>query len=135
MELLSELIRTALNTIYPESEEEMKKFFMDRALLKRIYEKNPKCFLLLKKYGTHDPLLLPVCNRNAIHDKKFIRMSYRILQKLKEKIPFDQDELESVELKLSKLLLKYDKAIPKPESYAAKKAKVTREINKLFNNR
>lgn len=132
MTLLTELINSVLDQIYSEEDEDFKKYYLDTEYHKRIYNQNPKCYITLKMYGNNDPLLLPICNRYALHDKKVLLTTYRLLQRLKAKLPFDQDELEYIELKLSRLLIKYSKPNPKSSSYAATKAKVTRQINDIF---
>ena len=97
----------------------------------RLYGKHPECFLSLKRMG-REPFFLPICNRKAIVDPKAIKISLGVIEKLMSKENSgDVNELQSVFDKLQRMHKQYSAEIPKPPKAAARKAMVTKLMNKM----
>jgi len=133
IEQLEELIRTASAHIPHQAlpTEDDIGALIKKDLRDRLYSKHPECFVSLKRMG-REPFFLPICNRKAIVDPQAIKISMGVVEKMMSKEHSgDPNELQSVFDKLSKLQKRYDHDIPKPPKAAARKAMVTKLMNKM----
>ena len=128
IEQLEELIRTASAHI-PHDDDIgalLKKDVRDR-----MKGKHPECFISLKRLG-REPFFLPICNRKAIVDPKAIKISIGVVKKMMDgQDSGDSNELLSVFDKLTRLQTRYDKDVPTPPKASARKAMVTKLMNKM----
>lgn len=99
---------------------------------KRLFEKNPKCFLMMKQMGREVPFF-PICNRTGSIDPSIIKLSIKLANRLSGNDIVDQDHLVMILQKLNNLNNKYSKEITRPSDIAAKKANITKFIKKLKN--
>lgn len=130
---LEELIRTASQHLAggEEIEEDDIGALIKKDVRDRLYGKHPECFLSLKRMG-REPFFLPICNRKAIVDPKAIKISMAVVQKMMaNKSSGDVNELQLVFDKLQRLQTRYGADIPKPPKAAARKAIVTKLMNKM----
>ena len=128
IENLEELIRTASAHIPHEDDigALIKKDVRDR-----LYSKNPECFICLKRMG-REPFYLPICNRKAIVDPKAINISIGVVKKLMgNQSSGDPNELSSILDKLTRMKKRYEGEVPKPPKASARKAMVTKLMNKM----
>lgn len=128
---LSELIRQAYDLIH--SEEDIDHVFK-KDIKQRLYGKHPKCFLKLMPIGQDiEPYLLPICNRAGIGDKRVIKASCMIVQKLmsQENPMFDINSLQGVLNQLQHKETTLSQRIPKPSDMAARKGHVSRMFNNI----
>jgi hypothetical protein len=122
---LSELLRTAYKLISPITyHDDLKR--LSPEFVKSDAEKNPGCYLKLGQGSEHT--LFPICNRYGYKDAKMIEFSLKLAKRMAEKQP--DGHLPGVVIKLTKLLNKYNKAIPNTVSQAALKTKSTKTFNK-----
>ncbi len=132
-ELLEELIKKIDEVMdNPINYEYQLKWLMSQDNRKRLLETNPKCFLMFKNMGRQLPFF-PICNRMGSVDPTIIKLSIKLANKLAGNDAVDQDSLTMVLQKLNSLDNKYSKEIPKPSDMAAKKANVTKFVNRLKN--
>jgi hypothetical protein len=133
IEKLEELIRTASKHLPSEAEytEDDIGALIKKDVRDRLYGKHPECFVSLKRMG-REPFFLPICNRKAIVDPKAIKISMSVVQRMMaSKGSGDVNELQSVFDKLQKMANRYGADIPKPPKAAARKAVVTKLMNKM----
>ena len=133
IEKLEELIRTASQHLASgdEIEEDDIGSLIKKDVRDRLYGKHPECFLSLKRMG-REPFFLPICNRKAIVDPRAIKISMGVVQKMMSKENSgDPNELQSVFDKLQRMQKTYGANIPKPPKAAARKAMVTKLMNKM----
>jgi hypothetical protein len=133
IEKLEELIRTASQHIQsePEYSEDDIGALIKKDVRDRLLGKHPECFVSLKRMG-REPFFLPICNRKAIVDPRSIKISMGVIQKMMAgKSSGDVNELQSVFDKLQKMAKRYGAEIPKPPKAAARKAVVTKLMNKM----
>jgi len=99
-----------------------------------LFEKNPKCFLKLKRMGSsglYDIPFFPICNRAGMIDPQMIALSLKMVDRLAGNDRIDQNALIVTATKLKALQKKYSKEIPRPVEAASKKAQVTKFINNV----
>jgi hypothetical protein len=130
--VLEELLRQAYNLIHDEGDD--LSYLTKKDMRDRLYGKYPKCFLKLTPIGrdTSD-YMLPMCNRGGIEDPKVVGISMKVIQRMLDGNigNFVNNELQKV---LNSLQHKHNvlsKTVPKPATTAAKKAQVTRMLNKI----
>ena len=122
---LSELLRTAYKLISPITyHDDLKR--LSPEFVKSDAEKNPGCYLKLGQGADHT--LFPICNRYGYKDVKMIKFSLKLAKRMAEKQP--SDHTAGTVIKLTKLLNKYNKAIPKTKSQAFLKGQSTKTFNK-----
>lgn len=133
IEKLEELIRTASqhipggDEINPDDIGELVK----KDVRDRLYGKNPNCFVSLKRMG-REPFFLPICNRKAIVDPAAIKISMGVVEKMMSKEHSgDANELQTVLDKLTRLKQRYSSQTSSPPKAAARKAMVTKLMNKM----
>jgi len=132
-ELLEELIKKIDEVMSnPISYDYQLKWLMSQDNRKKLFETNPKCFLMFKNMGRQLPFF-PICNRSGSIDSKIIKLSIKLANKLAGNDAVDQDSLTVILQKLNNLNNKFEKEIPKPSDMAAKKANVTKFIRRLKN--
>jgi len=129
--VLEELLRTAHRLISPTTyHDDLKRLTPD--FLKKDAVKTPGCYLAIGNGAEHT--IFPICNRQGFKDPKMIQFSLKLAKRMAEKQP--DHNLSGTVVKLTKLLTKYDKAIPNTKSQAVLKGKATRTFNRkmLLNN-
>jgi hypothetical protein len=132
-QLLEELIKKIDEVMSnPINYEYQLKWLMSQDNRKKLFEKNPKCFLMMKQMGREVPFF-PICNRMGSVDPAIIKLSMKMVNKLMGNDVVDQDHLVVILQKLNSLNNKFEKEIPKPSDMAAKKANVTKFIKRLKN--
>ncbi len=132
-ELLEELIKKIDEVMSnPINYEYQLKWLLLQDNRKKLFEANPKCFLLLKNMGRQLPFF-PICNRTGSIDPAIIKLSIKLANRLAGNDTVDQNSLTVVLQKLNNLNKKFQKEIPKPSDMAAKKANITKFIRKLKN--
>lgn len=130
-QLLEELIKKIDEVMSnPINYEYQLKWLMSQDNRKKLFETNPKCFLMFKNMGRQLPFF-PICNRMGSVDPMIIKLSIKLANRLVGNDAVDQDSLTMVLQKLNNLDNKYSKEIPKPSDTAAKKANMTKFIRKL----
>ena len=123
--VLSELIRTASALISPITyHDDVERLTPD--FLRRDAVKTPGCYLAIGNGAEHT--IFPICNRYGYKDAKMIQFSLKLAKRMAEKQP--DHNLSGTIVKLTKLLTKYDKAIPNTKSQAVLKGKSTKMFNK-----
>lgn len=128
-EYIEELIRKVTSIVSPGLYDETLNVIMNKETRKRLYDDHPKCFIPMT-YGDKNPLLLPICNRQGLEDLKMIRFSMKLMDRMKKHFnDIDQDNIDSIIIKLKRLESKFLKEIPKSTRMAALKAKSTININ------
>jgi len=130
IQFLEELVRKAYELISPIPFDYDLKWMMKQDHRNALFEKNPKCFLMLKRMGRQIPFF-PVCNRAGITDPRMIDISIKMIDKLAGNDQIDQDHLIVIAQKLQALKSKYSKELPKTTEMASKKAQVTKFLNKV----
>lgn len=130
IQLLEELVRKAYSLISPIPFSYDLNWLMKQDNRNALFEKNPKCFLKIKHMGREIPFL-PCCNRAGITDPKMIDISIKMIDKLAGNNQVDQDALIVTAQRLKALKSKYSKEIPKTNEAGAKKAQVTKFLNKV----
>jgi len=75
-------------------------WLLDRDLKKALFEKDPSCFITLSGYGRSLPLIMPICNRECIKDKKVVEFSLQIAKRLAGNINIDPVSLKTATAKL-----------------------------------
>lgn len=131
IQYLSELIRRANELINPE---ESTAYLQKKDLRDRLYGEKPKCFLKLQPIGRDiGPYLLPLCNRAGFEDPKVIAIAIKMVQRImsEKSDMFDPNDIQKVLNQLNHRNSVLSKAVPKPMTMAAKKAKVTRMFNNI----
>jgi hypothetical protein len=129
--ILEELLRQAYNLIHNEDDFS---YLYDKDMRDRLYGKYPKCFLQILPIGRDvSDYFLPICNRGGIEDPKVVDISLKVVKRMIDNNvgKFDSNELQKV---LNSLQHKYNvlsKTVPKPATTAAKKAQVTRALQKI----
>jgi hypothetical protein len=133
IEKLEELIRTASAHI-PHNDDVTEDdigTLVKKDVRDRLYGKHPECFVSLKRLG-REPFFLPICNRKAIVDPRAIKISMNVIERMMaNKSSGDVNELQAVFDKLSRMQKRYGTDIPKPPKAAARKAIVTKLLNKM----
>jgi len=130
IQLIEELVRKAYQLISPIPYSYSLKWLMKQDERNALFEKNPKCFLLLKYMGRDIPMF-PVCNRSGMIDPQMIALSLKMVDRLSANDRVDQDSLVVTATKLKALQKKYSKEIPKPADMAGRKAQVTKFLNNV----
>jgi len=134
IQLVEELVRKAYSLISPIPYEYDLKWLMKQDERNALFEKNPKCFLRLRRMGSsglYDIPFFPICNRSGIIDPQMIALSLKMVDKLAGNDRIDQDALIITATKLRALQKKFSKEIPKPVEAATRKAQVTKFINNV----
>ncbi len=132
VKVLHELIRKAYDLIAPFSYHDDLKLMMHKQMRQTSLEKFPKCWILLKnKIGREIPF--PICNRIGLEDPNIIDFSLKLAEKFKDKPEVDQDHLCKCIKRLMALKSKFSKDIPRPAPEAARKGKVTKNMNQVSN--
>lgn len=128
---ITELIRKVNSLIAPITVHNDFKWLMDKKNNDKFRELHPKCVLPINMGRTI--IYAPVCNRLGAEDPEMIRIAHKFVCKLSghEKMHALRGEMHIVQLKLEKLMRKFDKDIPKPTDMAAKKAGSTIALNKI----
>lgn len=130
---LDELLQTVNHIVTPFSFRDELESVMDPETRKRLYEKNPRCFLPIRM-GNKDIPFLPICNRNGATDKDMIAFSMKLANKLLGRENVDRGMLEITLKKLNRLNTTYSKEIPTPANMAAQKALATKAMILLKQN-
>lgn len=130
IQLLEELVRKAYELISPIPFDYDLKWLMKQDHRNALFERNPKCFLMLKRMGRDVPFF-PVCNRAGAMCPKMIDISLKMIDKLSGNDQIDQNALVVTAQRLQALKSKFSKEIPKTNEMAAKKAQVTKFLNKV----
>lgn len=131
-EVLEELLRKAYELIHDEKDDYS--YLADKDMRERLYGKHPKCFLKLLPIGrSTQEYILPICNRAGIEDPKVVGISLQVVKRMIDgnKGSFDTNELQNVMNRLQHKHSVLSKTVPKPATTAAKKAQVTRMLNKI----
>ena len=131
IENLSELIRRANELINPE---DSLSYLTNKDVRDRLYGEKPKCFLKLLPIGRDtSPYLIPLCNRNGMHDPKVVAMAIKMVHKLmaEKSDMFDTNDIQKVLNQLNHHNSVLSKTVPKPMSTGAQKAKVTRMFKNM----
>lgn len=132
-QLLEELIKKIDEVMSnPINYEYQLKWLMSQDNRKKLFETNPKCFLMMKQMGRDVPFF-PICNRMGAVDPTIIKLSIKMVNKMMGNDAVDQDHLVIILQKLNGLSNKYSKEVPKPSDMASKKANVTKFIKRLKN--
>jgi len=134
LQLLEELVRKVYSLINPIPFSYDLQWLMRQDEKNALFEKNPKCFLRLRRMGSsglYDIPFFPVCNRSGMIDPQMIALSLKMVDKLAGNDRIDQDALIVTATKLKALQSKYSKEIPKPTEMASKKSAVTKFINSV----
>ncbi|MCF7927037.1 MAG: hypothetical protein K9L74_05630 [Candidatus Izimaplasma sp.] len=105
-------------------------WFTSPDIKKRMYETNPECFVSITVPG-YNPALLPICNRSAIQDPEIISTSMKVVKQIYKMGKCDQQTKDVLLAKLQKLHSRLDKENPNPYRSSAKKARLTRFMNKM----
>lgn len=134
IQLLEELVRKAYQLISPIPFSYDLEWLMKQNNRNALFEKNPGCFLKLRRMGREIPFF-PICNRNGMIDPQLIDLSLKLVDKLSGNDIFDQNHLLIIASKLRSLRKKYSNEIPKPTEVASKKSLVTRFINNVAKTR
>ena len=133
-QLIEELVRRAYSLISPIPYSYDLQWLMKQNEKNALFEKNPKCFLRLRRMGSsglYDIPFFPVCNRSGMIDPQMIALSLKLVDRLAGNDRIDQDALIITATKLKALQKKYSKEIPKPTEMASKKANTTKFINSV----
>ena len=91
----------------PEEDERLK-WLMDKDYRNGVFEKEPKCILVIRTIGGSDLPLVPVCNRMAAYDEKIIQLGLRLAKEFKSNENVDQDHLDSIIGSLKRSILLKD---------------------------
>lgn len=130
-QLLEELIKKIDEVMdNPINYEYQLKWLMSQCNRKKLFETNPKCFLMMKQMGRDVPFF-PICNRMGAVDPAIIKLSIKMVNKMMGNDAVDQEHLVTILQKLNGLSNKYSKDIPKPSDTAAKKANVTKFLKRV----
>lgn len=130
LENLDELIRKADSLISPLTVDQRLSWLLNKDFRTKHFEQHPKCYIMMKRGGRDLPFF-PICNRMGSEDPEVIKMSKAMANRLRGKEDIDQDELDTIIVKLSNIEKKFNKDIPKPQDMATKKAFVSRYIKKI----
>lgn len=130
IQLLEELVRRAYELISPIPFDYELKWLMKQDHRNALFEKNPKCFLKLKHMGREIPFF-PCCNRAGITDPQMIDISIKMIDKLSGNDQVDQDALVVTAQRLKALKSKFSKELPKTNEAGAKKAQITKFLNRV----
>jgi len=136
IQLLEELVRKAYELISPIPFDYELKWLMKQDHRNALFEKNPKCFLKLKRMGRSDLYevpFFPVCNRAGMIDPQMIDLSLKMVDQVAGNDRVDQDSLVVVAQKLKALKSKFSKELPRTNEMGAKKAQVTKFLNRVKN--
>ena len=128
---LSELIRKANDLINPE---DTLAYLQRKDMRDRLYGDKPKCFLKLLPIGRDtSPYLIPLCNRAGFEDPKVIAVALKMVHRLMAQKAdlFDPNDMQKILNQLNHRNSVLSKAVPKPMSMGAKKAKVTRMFKNI----
>lgn len=131
--VLDELLQSVNSIVTPVSFRDELLAVMEPNTRKRLYEKNPRCFLPVRM-GNKDVPFLPICNRNGGTDKEMIAFSMKLANRLLGREDVDRGMLEITMKKLNRLNSTYAKNIPTPAGPAAQKALVTKAMITLKKN-
>lgn len=124
--ILEELLRQTYDLISPMSHHEDLKELTPQFMEKDIVDR-PECYIALKT-GPKSTLF-PVCNRIGMKAPKMIQFSLKMAQKLNNVPSIDQVALKAVIVKLSSMMTKYSKPVPRPWRAASRKGISTRAFN------
>ncbi len=125
-EVLEELLRRTYDLISPMTHHDDLKELSPQIMDDQFKEK-PECFVRMGTGPKHT--LFPVCNRIGIKSPHMIQFSLKLAMKLNDVGDVDKKHLGAVITKLSSMMSKYSRPIPKPWRAAARKGISTRKFN------
>lgn len=130
LEKLDELIRKVDKMLLPDEMRYDANWFMNMDIRRKMLETHPKCFVSLT-VPYNNPVYLPICNRTAVEDPLFVRLSKRVAKNLKKRGKVDPKIVDNVLAKLDKIdnRLKHD--IPKPYTSSQRKKNMTQFLNRI----
>jgi len=132
IEKLQELIRQVDSVVSPLTYDYTLKDLMVQSPQNVFKGDYSKCII---PYKIGSQLLhLPICNRFAMVDPKIIKLSMKMVNKLKSAYPQEEEGRSIILGKLDRLFRRYNKQIPKPANTAAKNGQVTKYANRIINN-
>lgn len=131
IQILEELVRKADSLISPITYHHKLQWLLNKDARKELFERNPKAFLPIKM--DEEIPFFPITNRMGMHDPDVITFSLKLANRLKGDPRIDQDHLYMIVTKLERLQKKYENEVPKPAGAAAKKALITKLIQKIGN--
>lgn len=113
-EVLEELLRRTYDLISPISHHDDLKRLTPQ-MMDADSEERPECYLRMGN------TVFPICNRIGIKTPQMIQFSLKLASKMNDVGGADQEQLGAITAKLTTLLNKYSKPVPRPLRAAARK--------------
>jgi len=130
---LTELLRKVNDVLSPYTYKDTLAALQRKDLRDRLYGKFPKCFLVIKGNPEVNNYFFSICNRLGMIDPKIISFSMKYAERLLQEPGIDAGQVEVILAKLKRLHSKYSKEVPKPANVAAKKAIISKMVDKFKN--
>jgi hypothetical protein len=93
----------------PEEDARLK-WLMDKNYRNGVFEKEPRCIVVIKTISGNDLPLVPVCNRMAAYDDNIVKMGLKLASEFKDNENVDQDHLDNVIGNLKRIIIIKDRA-------------------------
>ena len=128
-EVLEELLRQANNLISPITyHDDIKRLTPDFVM--GDAKKNPGCYLKMGIGQKH--IFFPICNRAGMKCPHIIKFSLKLANRLNDLEHAHPERVTTVIAKLTRLLHRYDRPVPKPSRAAGVKSLATQKFNQLM---
>ena len=131
MEPLQELVRKLDSLISPMSYDDTLKRLRTEPPTKVFGRDATKC-IIPWKIG-QQTLQIPICNRAGMVDPRMIKLSTKLVDKMRSISPQHEEGGAIIIAKLDRMNKRYDRDVPNPPHRAAHNGQVTKFRNRLLN--